>query len=142
MIVKPWTKGDTKKLSLQSNQTYHEDALNEDTDFSELAEQGLALTFEHDGEVMMIAGLVPQWKNRAIAWTLISKNAGRHFVELHRYVDNFLNTSDFDRIESMVDVGFEAGHRWMKMLGFEIEGYMRKYRPDGGDMVLYARIRQ
>lgn len=141
MIVKPWKKGDTHRLSLQQNQIFHKEALNEETDFSDLAEQGLALTFERDGEVMMIAGLVPQWTNRAIAWTLISQNAGKHFIELHRYVDEFLENSNFDRVESMVDVGFEAGHRWMKMLGFEVEGYMRKYRPDGGDMVLYARIK-
>jgi hypothetical protein len=142
MIVRPWKKGDTQRLALQQNQQYDPESLNEDTDFSDLAEQGLALTFEDGEEVLMIAGLVPQWTNRAIAWTLISKNAGRHFVEMHRYVENFLNNSEFRRIESMVDVGFVAGHRWMQMLGFEVEGYMRAYQPSGADMVLYARIKQ
>lgn len=143
MIVRPWKKGDTHRLSLQKNQSFEKDSLNEDTDLSELAAQGLALTFEtEDGKVIMIAGLAPQWTNRAVAWTLISESAGRHFVELHRYVDNFLDNSDFRRVESTVDVDFEAGHRWMKMLGFEVEGYMRAYKPDGGDMVLYSRIKQ
>jgi len=40
-----------------------------------------------------------------------------------------------------VDVGFKEGHRWIKMLGFELEGYMKAYRPDGADMLLYARIK-
>lgn len=142
MIVRPWKKGDTSRLSLQKDQSFSKDSINEDTDLSDLSDQGLARTFEIDGEVVMIAGLAPQWTNRAIAWTLISQGAGKHFVELHRYVDNFLDNSDFRRIESTVDVGFEAGHRWMKMLGFEIEGYMKAYRPDGGDMVLYARVKE
>lgn len=142
MIVRPWKKGDTEKLSLQLNQTYDPESLNEDTDFTDLAEQGLAMTCEENGEILMIAGLVPQWTNRAVAWTLISQNAGRHFVELHRIVDNFLETSEFRRIESTVDVDFKAAHRWMDMLGFEVEGYMRAYRPDGADMVLYARVKQ
>lgn len=142
MIVRPWKKGDTSRLSLQKDQSFSKDSINEDTDLSDLSDQGLARTFEIDGEVVMIAGLAPQWTNRAIAWTLISQSAGKHFVELHRYVDNFLDNSDFRRIESTVDVGFEAGHRWMKMLGFEIEGYMKAYRPDGGDMVLYARVKE
>jgi hypothetical protein len=29
----------------------------------------------------------------------------------------------------------------VKMLGFEREGYMRAFNPDGRDAVLYARIR-
>jgi RimJ/RimL family protein N-acetyltransferase len=45
------------------------------------------------------------------------------------------------RYESTVDVGFKQGHRFMKMLGFEVEGYLKAYRPDGADMVLYARVK-
>lgn len=97
---------------------------------------------EVDGEILIIAGLAPQWENRAMAWTLISKNAGSHFRTIHREVEKFLVRSPFRRIEATVDVGFKEGHRWMKMLDFEPEGVMRAYRPDGGDQVLYARIRR
>ena len=40
-----------------------------------------------------------------------------------------------------VDCEFEQGHRWAKMLGFTMEAErMRAYRPDGGDVALYARV--
>jgi RimJ/RimL family protein N-acetyltransferase len=56
-------------------------------------------------------------------------------------VVEFLDNAPYRRIEATVDVGFKQGHRWIKMLGFELEGYMRAYRPDGADMLLYARVK-
>jgi len=52
----------------------------------------------------------------------------------------FLKRLDARRLETYVDVGFAPGHRWVKMLGFEVEGYMKSFRPNGDDMVLYARV--
>ena len=88
-----------------------------------------------------LRGVEPQWENRAIAFALISGAAGPYFWAIHSAVRNFLNSTPYRRIEATVDVGFEQGHRWIKMLGFEIEGYMKAYRPDGADMLLYARVR-
>lgn len=112
-----------------------------DADLTHLADAGLAWTAEDDGEIIGIAGLAPQWENRAIAWALISASAGKRFQVIHRAVKRFLDVSPFRRIEANVDVGFEQGERWMKMLGFEYEGYLRAYRPDGADMLLFSRIR-
>jgi hypothetical protein len=43
-------------------------------------------------------------------------------------------------VELTVLKHFAAGHRWAKMLGFEIEApLMRGYNPDGTDSVGYAR---
>jgi hypothetical protein len=49
--------------------------------------------------------------------------------------------ADFKRIEAFVDANFAEGHRWIQMLGFVREGYMRSFSPNGNDAVLYARIR-
>lgn len=110
-------------------------------DLTDLSEAGLAWTAEHDGQVLAIAGLAPQWENRALAWALVSDNAGAHFKGIHRAVSRFLTVCDFNRVEANVDVGFEAGERWIKLLGFEYEGYLKAYRPDGEDMLLFARVR-
>jgi hypothetical protein len=48
--------------------------------------------------------------------------------------------SEYRRIEATVDVGFTEGERWMTLLGFEYEGLMRAYRPDGQDMLMFARV--
>jgi RimJ/RimL family protein N-acetyltransferase len=102
---------------------------------------GPAFTGIHEGCILGCAGLVKQWENRAIAWALLSSDIGNEFVRIHRAVDRFLNLTDFDRVEAHVDADFEQGHRWIKMLGFKEEGYMKRFNPNGGDAVLYARLK-
>ena len=141
MIVRPWTMGDTVKIATQPAQQYLHRIVDVRADFTELANQGLAWTAESENRILAIAGVEPQWENRAIAFALIAESAGAHFRAIHSAVADFLNRTPFRRIEATVDVGFKQGHRWIKMLGFEIEGYMKAYRPDGADMLLYARVR-
>ncbi len=106
-----------------------------------LKEAGPCFSAVDNGEVLACAGVVKQWENRAIAWGLISENAGRQFVRIHKAVQRFLESTDFKRVEAFVDSDFDAGHRWIKMLGFEYEGYMKNFSPLGKDCLLYARIK-
>jgi len=142
MIVRPWRKGDND-FELQDRQAYLKLAQDPATlDLSALSAEGLAWTGEVDGKIVGVAGVIPQWSNRAIAWAMIAKDAGPHFVSIHREVRKFLIHCPFVRVEAQVDVGFPEANRWMTMLGFELEGYMRAFRPDGADMLLYARVRR
>ena len=93
-----------------------------------------------DDEVIACAGFYPQWEGRAIVWALISASAGRHFFALHKAVLRGFKLQGFRRLETAVVVGFTEGERWARMLGFELEGRMRGYMPDGTDCDLYARI--
>jgi RimJ/RimL family protein N-acetyltransferase len=106
-----------------------------------LKQSGPAFTGIHEGQVLGCAGLVKQWENRAIAWALLSGNIGNEFVRIHRAVQRFLDLTEFDRVEAHVDADFVAGHRWIRMLGFREEGYMKRFNPNGGDAVLYARLK-
>jgi RimJ/RimL family protein N-acetyltransferase len=102
---------------------------------------GPCFTALNNDEVLGCSGVIKQWDNRAIAWALISEFSGKNFVGIHRAVSRFLDLSEFNRIEAFVDADFEQGHRWIQMLGFEREGYMRQFSPDGRDSVLYARLK-
>jgi hypothetical protein len=133
--------GDTTKITTQPAQQYLHRIVDVRADFTELANKGLAWTAESNGVILAVAGVEPQWENRATAFAIIADSAGFLFPAIHKAVARFLDSTSYRRIEATVDVGFEQGHRWIKMLGFEIEGYMRAYRPDGADMLLYARIR-
>jgi hypothetical protein len=141
MIVRPWRIGDSERISVQTAQRYSGDLADVSQDLTPLSEVGLAWTGEVAGEVICCAGLLPQWHNRAIAWALIGEAAGAHFAAIHKAAHRFLVTSPYRRIEAHVDVGFHQGARWMKMLGFEVEAYMKAFRPDGADMLLFARVR-
>jgi len=97
-----------------------------------------------DGRIVGCAGILPQWPGRAIAWALLSHElCGRHFLRAHHQVLNVLRSAQHGgmrRIETSVDAGFNAGHRWARALGFRPEGLMRAYSPEGRDHVLYACI--
>lgn len=141
MIVRPWRIGDTERIMLQPAQQYTGSIADLSMDLTPLSDQGLAWTVEMDDVVLGIGGLSPQWENRAIVWCLMAKEIGPHFPAIHRAVRKFLTHAPFRRIEAHVDVGFKEGVRWMKMLGFECEAYMKAFRPDGADMLLFARVR-
>lgn len=141
MIVRPWRIGDSAALNLQFAQRYSDDLADVSQDLTPLSDAGLAWTGEVDGAVICCAGLDPQWHNRAIAWALVGESAGRHFAAIHKNVHRFLMSAPYRRIEAHVDVGFPQGARWMKMLGFEVEAYMKAFRPDGADMLLFTRVR-
>ena len=141
MIVRVPRNDDLKKIDLQESQKYIEPFIDYDADLQAAGEANQAWTFEENNEILAIVGLEPQWEGRAVAWTFISQHAGKHFPMIHKVITAIMDNSGFKRIETTVDVGFKQGHRWMKMMGFEVEGLMRAYRPDGGDMFLYARIK-
>lgn len=101
-----------------------------------------AFTAMQDGEVIGCGGVFPFHPQRALCWTYISKQAGRHFTQLHRRVKLFIDTVGYNRLEMDVAYEFEQGHRWAKLLGFEVEApRMRCYFNNGGDATKYVRIR-
>ncbi len=106
-----------------------------------LRDRGQAFTAMAGGEVIGCGGCIEVWDNRAAIWALVGKNAGRNMVSIHRAVSGFLLAAPWRRVEAAVDVGFEAGMRWIEMLGFQREAVMRAYRPDGGDSYLFARVK-
>lgn len=94
-----------------------------------------------DGQIVGIAGVVPVWEGRAFAWSYLDVTAALHMLALTRAVRSYLDTLPVNRIEMTVICGFEAGHRWAKMLGFELEApIMREFHP-GVDCSLYARVK-
>ena len=140
MIVRDWEKGDIDNMTVQDSQL---DILShmDDLDIEPLAKMGVVWTIEHNNDVLCVCGLSPQWTNRAVAWAVLSETAGKYFIKLHRIIRKLFNSVDYRRIEATVDIDFKQGHRWMRMLGFEPEGYMKAYTPTGGDQILYARVR-
>lgn len=88
------------------------------------------------GKVVGAAGVVPIWRGSVVAWALLSVDIP--MVALHRAVSLWLGNYA-GRIETWTDARHEAHSRWARMLGFEREGLMKKFLPDGGDAWLYAR---
>ena len=129
------------ELLLQPSQAMMQPVLSQRDYGTALASAGPAYTVIIDDNVVACLGIIPQWEGRAIAWGLIGSEAGKEFYAIHKAVKRFLDLQDYRRIETAVSSDFEQGHRWAKLLGFENEGTMRAYTPDGRDCDLYARIK-
>ncbi len=141
MLVVPFKAEHLHTLNLQTSQILFAPFLNDAEYGKSLETAGEAFTGIVENETIICSGVVHQWQNRAIAWALISQNAGKHFVKVHKAVKRFLDMSEVNRIEAYVDDGFEEGYRWIEMLGFKHEGLMRQFSPHGLDMHLYAKVK-
>ncbi len=94
-------------------------------------------------EPVVIGGIRQFWFNRGEAWLLFSSQiVKKDVLRLHKIVKSFLNLTPYKRVEIVVDSDNESGHRLAKIYGFKKEGLMRAYRSDGGDTVLYAKVRE
>lgn len=139
MIV-PMTAAHLATLSLQPAQQLFSEIVRQPAYVQSLIDGGPAYALVDGDEVFATAGLLPQWEGRAVAWALVSEAAGRRMVELHRAVLRCFEMHPFRRVETTVATHFEEGHRWARLLGFEREGTMRGYAPNGTDCDLYARV--
>lgn len=95
-----------------------------------------------NGRLIGCGGIFEYWPNRGEVWAMLDASCKRDFIEIDRAVRRMLDVAPYRRLEAIVDVGFEQGHRWCKLLGFELEApLMRHYHPGhGGDVSLYARV--
>lgn len=102
---------------------------------------GPAYTGFVDGLPVAAAGIANLWPGRAEAWAVMTPATRHHMTAITRAVRAFLDLAEVRRIDCAVKADFEAGHRWARLLGFEQEGVMRAYGPDGCDYARYARVR-
>ena len=131
---------DLDELRLQPAQEYLAAFVGRPGYGQELVDAGPCYTVRQDGKIIYCAGVVELWQGRASAWALLSGEAGRSMIGLHRMVKDFLDNCGIRRVEAYVYPDFEPGHRWARMLGFEQEGLMKAFQ-QGADMVMYSRIR-
>lgn len=87
------------------------------------------------------AGVYEIWPNRAFAWAILTRDCGPYLLRFTREIIAFLDRCPYRRVETYVLDGFENGVKWMKTLGFKVEGQARAYTPEGFDVLLYARVR-
>ena len=117
----------------------------DDSRWKWIEESGYAFAGLWHGQPFACAGIVPQWKGRAIAWSVISKDVSRYNMlwmtrQVLGFFDEVESRLELRRIEITVIEDFMAGHRWAKMLGFKWEGAMECYDPEGNTHIMYARV--
>lgn len=106
----------------------------------ELAGPGYSILV--DGEAVACAVLAPLGDGRGALWALVGAKAGPHMLRAKRIAEKMMRESGLRRIEAVVATEFAEGHRWMRMLGFELEtpNGMRAFGSNGETFSLYSRI--
>ena len=99
--------------------------------------------FEED-VVLGIGGVHNIWNGVGEAWLLLGKEAfarpktvARHTVNMFDHMQEEYN---YQRIQASIAVTDAKAKRFAEWLGFQNEGIMRKYGPDGSDYFRYARV--
>ena len=104
--------------------------------------EGNAMTGLDGDDVLIVAGVAEYWTGRGLIWAYVGDNAYRHWKSIHAAAKRFLEMAPQDRIEAAIEVGHDAGERWIKKLGFELETPLaRKYQAGGRDCKVYVKIR-
>ena len=101
---------------------------------------GPALTVREGERIILVGGMASVAKHYGILWAVLSADAGRHMLFLHRGVKRFLDMQHVRRLEATCEEGFGAGCKWLDLLGFEFEGRMRAYGDLGETHLRYARV--
>ena len=99
------------------------------------------ITIMHRNAPVLIGAVHPIWPGRAMAWSYVSKAAGKCMLRLTREARALLDAGP-RRVEMFVREQFTAGHRWARLLGMESEGLMKRFYANGDDGRLYARVKE
>ncbi|PHS25463.1 MAG: hypothetical protein COA84_07555 [Robiginitomaculum sp.] len=102
---------------------------------------GTAFSCWHGDDVVLIGGIFPMWEGRMTAWLIVGKVPRYGWQNICRAVKACLAAyADTPRIEATALASEPKAQKFLEWLGFEREGLMRNYGPDGADHIGYARI--
>ena len=94
-----------------------------------------------EGAPIACGGIMVWWQGRYLCWAYLNAGSGGYMVAITKMVKKILGKAGPGRYELVVKADFAAGHRWAKMLGFEVEApVMAQYGPNGEDCTGYVRI--
>jgi ribosomal protein S18 acetylase RimI-like enzyme len=105
---------------------------------------GGAYTLLSTEGIVCIGGVAPTGLGVGSAWSVTSELVTKYPKAYYKGTRDFLNAiiSDWKlhRVQATAIVDNAAAIRWLRHLGFEREGLMKKYGADKRDHYLYARV--
>lgn len=92
--------------------------------------------------VLLVGGLAETRADYATCWAVFGEDKHRQAAGVARAVRKVVDAAGYRRLDTLVQERFDEAMRFAWWLGFEREGMMRAYFPDGGNAVMFARIRE
>ncbi|MDR1196009.1 MAG: hypothetical protein LBL00_05990 [Endomicrobium sp.] len=100
---------------------------------------GDGVAIAKDGKILACVWWHCAWANMLSVSALISASAGKDMFALVKVLKKMVSARKEDRLECIVKNSFKNAHKLMRILGFTVEGIMRKYI-DGKNYALYAKV--
>lgn len=101
-----------------------------------------------DGVIVGAGGASMMWKGVWEFWIILTKNSKRGGIygitaleAIRRKIDEIIEENDIVRAQATVRLDFPKGIRMLEALGFEREGLLRRYTPDGASVYRYAKVK-
>ena len=98
-----------------------------------------------DNEIVLIGGLIPLYLDNAEGFFLLSDTFEHHYLKnallLTKSIKKYIIRSPFNRIQTTVKQDFAKAEKFVKLLGLEKEGCLRKGGWDKKDLYIYGWVR-
>ena len=103
------------------------------------------ITLFDDKTILGFGGVHLLWRGVGESWIMLSTEGRKKPLTVAKYTfnlfDDIMARNSLERIQASVASDDPKAISFAKWLGFEVEGLMRKYGPDGNDYYRLARIR-
>lgn len=112
------------------------------TDYAEQLQQpDWSYSVVHNNDLVLCCGIVPMWRGVGEVWFIAGQMIHKHKIPFIRFarekMEEVIEANDLWRVQGVCKVGWPAALRFAQFMGFEEEGVMRRYGPEGAD---YYRI--
>lgn len=96
------------------------------------------------GDIVAMAGVEIIWPGVGHAWAVMTGLIKKYPValtkETRRYLEKIIKEHRLHRVQADVIEGFEQAECWIALLGFDYEGPLNRYGPNGDNFFRYARF--
>lgn len=134
---------DVDRLPSQGQQAAEVAVVSRET-LAAAARRGPAWTVVSDGDVVAVGGISVIYPGRALCWALVSGQATQgQRVAAARAALKMVRQARWlgvVRLEATVRADWPQAAGFLAGLGFQREGVLRRYGPDGADHEMWARI--
>ena len=108
-------------------------------------DKGLALALEDQfNNLCGVVSIAVMWGGVASFGAVLTPHIQKQPVAAIKVCRFLLRKSEIffklHRIEVYIQTDYKTGHRWARALGFQPEGVLRKFGPDGKDHTIYGRV--
>lgn len=101
-----------------------------------------------DDVIVGVGGVSMMWKGVGEMWLILTKDSKRDGIHgivalntIRKKVDEIIEENNIVRAQATARIDFPKGIQMLEALGFEREGFLRRYCPDGCSVYRYARIK-